>query len=160
MAAIKTNLHNTAAGMDGITARLLKGGEGATAGWLHRVILRVWRSGKTPAAWRRALLAPLFKSGDPLAANDHRGFCLLSIPGKVCVHLSHNRLRMYLCDQLLPEQYGFCPDRGTPDALFSLRRLTEIHRAHGQPHVAGFVDLTKAFDSVPRPVRALAPAAH
>jgi hypothetical protein len=70
----------------------------------------------------------------------------------VYVHLLHNRLRLYLCDQLLPEQYGFCPDRGTPGALFSLRRLTEIHRAHGQPLVAGFVDLTKAFDSVPRPV--------
>ena len=48
-------------------------------------------------------------------------------------------------------QYGFMPERGTFDAVFVLRRLSEQFRAKNKKFFI-FVDLEKAFDGVPREV--------
>ena len=48
-------------------------------------------------------------------------------------------------------QYGFMPGRGTVDAVFVLRRLSEKFRAKSK-FLFVFVDLEKAFDWVPREV--------
>ena len=47
-------------------------------------------------------------------------------------------------------QYGFMSGRGTADAVFVLRRLTEKFRAKKLYFI--FVDLEKAFDRVSREV--------
>ena len=44
-----------------------------------------------------------------------------------------NRVRTYLEAQLLDAQQGFRQQRGTPDALFSLRRMMELVRQHEAP---------------------------
>ncbi|CAH2242221.1 jg25154 [Pararge aegeria aegeria] len=61
-----------------------------------------------------------------------------------------NRL-LPLSEKLLPEtQFGFRPNRGTCEAIFSVRQLQEKSREQGQQLFLCFVDLEKAFDSVPR----------
>ena len=57
-----------------------------------------------------------------------------------------NRVRTYLEAQLLDAQQGFRQQRGTPDALFSLRRMMELARQYEAPMHA--VDFSKAFDLV------------
>ena len=52
-----------------------------------------------------------------------------------------NRVRTYLEAQLLDAQQGFRQQRGTPDALFSLRRMMELARQYEAPMHAAFVDL-------------------
>ena len=59
-----------------------------------------------------------------------------------------NRVRTYLEAQLLDAQQGFRQQRGTPDALFSLRRMMELARQYEAPMHAAFVDFSKAFDLV------------
>ena len=49
-------------------------------------------------------------------------------------------------------QYGFMPGRGTVDAVFVLRRLTEKFRAKNKKLFFVFVDLEKAFNQVSREV--------
>ena len=49
-------------------------------------------------------------------------------------------------------QYGFMPGRGTVDAVFVLRRLTEKFRAKNKKLFLVFLDLENAFDRVPREV--------
>ena len=49
-------------------------------------------------------------------------------------------------------QYEFIPGRGTVDAVFVLRRLSEKLRAKNKMLFFIFVDLEKAFDQVPREV--------
>jgi hypothetical protein len=92
----------------------------------------------------------LHKKGDPACPDNYRGISLLSVCGKVYVGVLHNRLRQHLCSQLLPTQFGFVPGKGTAGALFTLRRLLEVRRAHGAALYAAFLDLSKAFDSVHR----------
>ena len=60
------------------------------------------------------------------------------------------RLRKRVEHELVEEQPGFRKGRGTTDRMFSLRQLVE-KRLEKQGHMAlDFVDLEKAFDTVPR----------
>ena len=49
-------------------------------------------------------------------------------------------------------EYGFMPGRGTVDAVFVQRRLSEKFRAKNKKLFFIFVDLENAFDWVPREV--------
>ena len=60
-------------------------------------------------------LVPLFKGkGDPLNPNSYKGIKLLELTFK-----------LYEFGKM---QYGFMPERGTVDAVFVLRRLSEKFR--------------------------------
>ena len=96
-------------------------------------------------------LVLIFKGeGDPLNPNSYRGIKLLEHAFKLykkvldgCLH------EMVDIDKM---QDGSMPGRGTVDAVFVLRRLSEKFRAKNKKLLFIFVDLEKAFDQVPREV--------
>ena len=96
-------------------------------------------------------LVPIFKGkGDPLNPNSYRGIKLSEHALKLYEKSLDGRLRELVdIDKM---QYGFMPGRGTVDAVFVLRRLTEKFRAKNKKLFFVFVDLEKAFDRVPRRV--------
>ena len=49
-------------------------------------------------------------------------------------------------------QFGFMKGKGTTDAIFMARQMQENFRVKGKKLHFGFVDLEKAFDTVPREV--------
>ena len=61
---------------------------------------------------------------------------------------------MHLCEVVDTHkmQYGFMSGRGTVNAVFVLRRLSEKFRAKNKKLFFILVDLKKAFDQVPREV--------
>ena len=61
-----------------------------------------------------------------------------------------NRLREKVKGQLEEEQYGFRHGRSTVDPILSMRRLMEKHWEYGKELVMTFLDIEKAYDSVPR----------
>ena len=48
--------------------------------------------------------------------------------------------------------FGFMPERGTIDAMFSLRRMQKVYHAKEKSLYMCFMDLERAFDRVPRQV--------
>ena len=96
-------------------------------------------------------LVPIFKGkGDPLNPNSYRGIKLLEHAFNLYEKILDGRLREVVdIDKM---QYGFMLGRGTVDAVFVLRRLTEKFRAKNKKLFFVFVDLEKAFDRVPREV--------
>ena len=48
------------------------------------------------------------------------------------------------------QQLGFMPNRSTTDAIFALRQLVEKYREGQEDLHCIFIDLEKAYDSVPR----------
>lgn len=61
-----------------------------------------------------------------------------------------SRVNAQIESQLLDCQSAFRRNRGLSDAAFTLRTLMSKCREHKQPLYMAFVDLTKAYDSIPR----------
>lgn len=148
---VVNSLRNAAApGADGITAPILKASD-TVVSYLHRLICLVWHLRKAPVDWKRALLVALYKGkGDPRACDNLRGISLLSIPGKVYAALLLRRVSQHLDAQLLEAQCGFRRGRGLTDASFTLRQMMGKAWEYAAPLHLAFIDLRKAFDSVPR----------
>jgi hypothetical protein len=111
----------------------------------------MWEQERVPNIFKVSRISALYKNkGDRSDCNSNRGISLLSAPGKVFARVLLNRLKN-LSERILPEtQFGFRPDRGTCEAIFSVRQLQEKSREQGRQLYLCFVDLEKAFDSVPR----------
>ena len=57
--------------------------------------------------------------------------------------------RMRHCTNIHESQFGFMPGRSTTDANFILKQTIEKHR-EGQKNIrVTFIDLEKAYDSIP-----------
>ena len=142
--------NHKAAGIDEIPAEVLKWGGKSITAWLHEIILGVWESERAPAEWKQALIVPVFKSGDKALLDNYRGISLLSIPAKVYSLIIGERLKKWADEHLLDVQSGFRPERGCADAIFSLRRLQEEALNKQRNMFTCFIDLSKAYDSIPR----------
>ena len=70
--------------------------------------------------------------------------------GKVFARILQDRLQV-VAEKILPEsQCGFRKGRGCVDMIFAVRQLVEKCREHDDSLFILFVDLQKAYDSVPR----------
>ena len=106
--------------------------------------------GGIPDEWRTSTITPIYKQkGDPLECNNFRGIILLSHTLKLWERVVESRLRKMVC-HISERQYGFQPGKSTIQPLFCLRMLQEKHRVSGKELHVVFVDLEKAYDSVPR----------
>jgi hypothetical protein len=60
------------------------------------------------------------------------------------------RLRDWYECQLTDEQNGFRPNRGTTDGIYTVKRVHQISHRKQQPLYLLFIDLSAAFDHIPR----------
>jgi hypothetical protein len=148
--AIKALNNNKAPGPNGVTAELLKYGGEAALIFVHWHICQTWRTGNAPKEWKKAQIIMLHKSGNRASLDNYRGISLLDIVGKVYTRVLLNRLQLAMDKQIGESQMGFRPGRSCTDALFSMAQLTSWSREFRRPLSVCFVDLTKAYDSVPR----------
>ena len=82
--------------------------------------------------------------------DNYRGISLLSVPGKVLSLVLLNRLETIIDPQLKESQCGFRKGRGTVNQIWVARQIIERATEYRTTVHLGFVDLTKAYDSVDR----------
>ena len=58
--------------------------------------------------------------------------------------------RMRQCTNIHDRQCGFMPGRSTTDAIFILKQTIQKHREEQNNIRVKFIDLEKAYDSIPR----------
>ena len=146
--AIKKLKCHKAAGVDGIFAEILKIHEDISwvVKWIHRVILLVWRIEKVPHDWQKAILVPLYKGkGDRSVCDSWRGISLLSVVGKMFLHILLKRLVKIFDSRLSEAQAGFRKGRGCADQIFTIRRVMEQAAEKHKPIYACFIDLKAAY---------------
>jgi exonuclease III len=100
----------------------------------------------------RMRLKMLPKKGDLRDLNNWRGIMLLDAASKVISMVVNSRLQRLLKEVGIEEQNGFMGGRGCADGSFCIRQALKKRREHGLESWVLFVDLVKAFDSVPRDV--------
>ena len=110
-----------------------------------------WEAGKFPDTLKRAMLAPLWKhKGLRVFVDNYRGVTVLSIPRRVFVTVVYVHVGAHLESRLPETQCGGRSGRGILDNLFTLRGLQEQAIKFQLPFPCAFLDVAKAFDSVPR----------
>ena len=117
-------------------------------GWMTAVLQDVQENG-IPPKWRKSKITPLYKQkGDPLNCSNYRGIKLLSHCLKLYERVIEARLREM--SKISSRQYGFQKGKSTTQPMFCLRILQEKMREHQKDIHMVFVDLEKAYDTVPR----------
>ena len=100
--------------------------------------------------WKDAAILSIPKKGDLQWCDNLHGISLLDVVGKVFARIIQERLQM-VAEHLLPEsQSGFRKGTGYSDMVFVVRQLLEKTREHEDFLFTLFVDLRKAYDSIPR----------
>jgi hypothetical protein len=111
----------------------------------------MWEQTAIPGAWRSACVVSIPKKGDMSDMDHYRGISLISVPLKVLCALLAYRLADGLEEhqRLSQSQAGF---RSREEAVAQAGCLYEIllrRRQAGKPTHVAFLDLQKAFDTVP-----------
>ena len=110
----------------------------------------VWKEEKVVKDWQDAEIVTIPKKGDLRKFDNWRGISLLDVMGKVFARILQDRLQV-VAEKILPEsQCGFRKGSGCVDMIFAARQLVEKCREHDNSLFILFVDLQKAYDSVPR----------
>ena len=148
--AISRLQNGKSAGASGILPEMLKRGGPDLTAKLVELFGDVWRAGVVPQEWVDATLVPIPKKGDLSRCDNWRGISLLDVVGKVLASVIQTRLQSVAADFLPESQCGFRRGRSCTDMVFSVRQFLEKTIEHDCKGFFVFIDLKKAYDSVPR----------
>ena len=145
-------LHDTAPGASGLAAPLWKALGSTPEGYslIRMMALHFWETEEVPVEWEVGILSILAKKGNLSLAGNYRGIMMLECAYKIVANLILERLHPVKESLDIEPQSGFRRERGSCDAIFSVRQLIAKRREHGLETWLLFVDLVKAFDRVPR----------
>ena len=151
MAALKKMKTGKSAGKDEITIEMMRAAGKAGVGWLTRLFNLCYGQGEIPEDWRLGMIVPIWKGkGSRQDPEKYRGITILSQVLKVMERIIDRRLRAQAEHEIGEEQLGFRKGRSTSDGMFAVRQKMEKAIERGDNVAIGFVDLEKAYDSVPR----------
>src|SRR3989442_13533925 len=130
---------------------------------MTKLINKIYKSGYIPEDSRESIFVPIPKVSNAQECGDFRTIALISHASKILLHLIKRRITPVIERQLGDSQMGFRKGKGTRDAIFQLRmiseRITQMNREkeiHGKKKkimkrkkiYLCFVDYQKAFDKV------------
>ena len=130
--------------------------------FLHRILSSFWAKETVPQVFKQSIIRPFLKPGkDPTKRGNYRPISLLNVPLKLYEQVIKTRLVGYLEESryFSQAQAAYRKGRSTTDHLLVLQEIFFYYRytktgprgAKGkQPLYLAFMDLRKAFDSVPR----------
>ena len=149
--ALKHTKNNEAPGPNGIRSELVKYGGRFLKERLISMMNQYWRGDVgLPTEWRNAEVVSIYKKkGAKTDPNNYRSIFLLDTIEKIFAGLVCQRLNAYTADKLSDNQMGFRRDHSTMQAIICVRHIIQNARDQHTPLVLAFVDLKKAFDSVP-----------
>ena len=140
--AISKMKNNKAAGIDEITAGLLKAGGQTIISTLTTLMNICWTSKMVPDEWRKGIIVELPKKGNLTDCNNWRGICLLSVQGNILFTILLKRLRLAVVT-LREEQAGFRAGRSCTEQIFTLRNIIDQCLEFQKPIVMNFIDFKK-----------------
>ena len=145
------DIKNTKGNSHSLSPRILKENSNALSFPISLIFNNMIICGHYPDVLKIACVTALFKSGDELDPNNYRPISSLPLLNKIFEKLLHKRLTFFLESYSIftDKQYGFRKNMNTNDAVNNL--LDNIYNAMDDSDFLGavFIDLSKAFDTVP-----------
>jgi len=142
---------NKGVGPDGIAAELLKAGASAVAVKQCELQNRAGQHGVWPSQWQGGRCVPIHKGKGPKdLCDEYRGLLLADHMSKSMVGTIKRRIDSCYNDNISQHQYGAVPGRGADFAHHVVLSLHERAQLLNWSVFTVFVDLSQAFDRVPR----------
>lgn len=148
--AIQNLKNNKSPGEDNLQAELFKYGGEEIQNKLYELISKIWEEERMPDEWKRGMICPLFKKGDPLVCSNYRGICLLNIAYKLLSAIIRKKLLPFVEKELGQYQSGFRNNKSTIDQIFTIRQILEKTNEYKTNTYHLFVDFRAAYDSIKR----------
>ena len=144
--------NNKAPGLDRISFEFYKNAPLSFALEVLRLLNYIFLAEDIPSAFRKAIIVPLHKKGDPNDASNYRGLSLLDTLYKIFTGLILNRLKTWVeLNEIINEfQAGFRRNYSTIDNIFNLNAIVHLNFCNKTKTYAFFVDFKCAFDKLPR----------
>jgi hypothetical protein len=148
---LKNLRRNTSPGIDDIKTEMLQMVKDEIAPPIAHIFNLSIEQGIFPERAKVALLVPIHKKGDTRDVSNYRPISLLTALSKVLEKLMTVRLVGFLeaFNILSENQYGFRRGKSTEGAILRLTHFVSHNLDDGDKCVGVFMDLAKAFDTVP-----------
>ena len=149
-----SSLKNSSAGWDEIPALVAKQSHDSYIEPLTCLINRCFHDGIFPTDLKLARVVPIFKSGDSPVLSNYRPISILSFFAKVFEKLLYKYLLDFLDSNnvLYKHQFGFREKHCTQQAIVSLVEKITQSWDTDDIVIGVFIDLKKAFDTVPHDI--------
>ena len=108
-------------------------------------------TGIVPTVLKQAKIVPLYKSGSKEEATNYRPISLLPVFSKLLEKTVYNQFSKYFEQFITPVQFGFRTKHSTVHCILNFLNNVSANRS-SKYHVSVFLDLKKAFDTVPHNV--------
>ncbi|XP_049809026.1 uncharacterized protein LOC126252198 [Schistocerca nitens] len=147
--AIKSLKNGRATGIGGIPAELLKLGTKKLMELLRNLFERCLNGEDVPNDLKVGYISVIHKKGAKDECKNYRGITVTNTFSRL-----YGRIIKYLLEQEYKEkepeeQAGFRVGRSTIDHIFCLQQIIEKKMVRAQPIHLVFIDIEKAYDSVP-----------
>ena len=104
---------------------------------------------KVPEEWKFAIITSIHKKGDKRKSENYRGISVMSTFSRIYGRILAKLVESEYQNMEMKEQSGFRPGRSCIDNIFCLTQMIENRKTINRELHLLFIDLTKAYDSVP-----------
>lgn len=144
----KLSLKNgRACGPEGIYAELLKCGTRKLYRMVSNIFNQCLNCHSVPDQWKVAYISPIHKKGSKKDLNNYGGISITS--NELYRRILRDQIEREYSDLEEEEQSGFRARRSCTDNIFCLKQIIEKKTARNQEVHITFIDLQKAYDTVP-----------
>ena len=143
-------MHNSkSSGPDGIVYEILKNNIQEIALILTKLFNDIQTDGSIP--WEQSWVIPIYKNGEKDCLSSYRCINLSSCIEKLLTKIINNRLTKWVekHEIINIEQTGFRKGNSVIDNILLLKEIIRTYQNTKRPLYICFVDLSKAFDSIP-----------
>ncbi len=139
-----------AAGLDGITGRILRSCADQLAGLFTSIFNESLATSVVPTSFKKSVIIPVPKNSKPSCLNDYRPVALTSTVIKVFERLLKKHICSSIPATLDPLQFAYQPNRSTDDAISQVLHssLTHIDSTNGNYVRLLFIDYSSAFNTI------------
>ena len=142
--ALESITKNKASGCDEIPVELFQILKDDATKVLHSICQQIWKTQQWPQDWKRTVLIPIPKKGNPKDCSNYHTIALISHASKVMLKILQARVQQYVNRELPDVQVGFRKGRGTRDQFANIRWIIEKEREFQKNVYFCFIDYAKA----------------